>query len=520
MSTGPADWAGDLQEDFCLSWALLERHEDEGRGAAPCIHERNRTWTYAEVTNRSRRAHSVLEEAGVGVGDRVLVSLDDGIDFAAAVFATLRMGAILTMVNPRLTADDMAHYWDYTGAAAGLVAAAGDEAFRRGHARAGSMGRILAADEFSTAIEASDPESKAHRGGPDLECCWLFTSGSTGQSKGARHTQAHFAFNTATYAHDVLALGPSDVTAAVSKLFFGYATGINLFFPLAVGASAALFPERSTPEAVLDAVERHGVTFLSMVPTTMAKILDLGDLDGRDLTSLRLSVSAGEALPPALASRWRETLGIDVLDGIGSAEMFHIYISQRASEDAPGSLGRLVRGYDVRLVGPDGEDVADGESGTLWVKGGSKLLGYHDDSEKTGATCVGDWVVTGDVFRLEADGLFYYEGRADDLLKIGGIFVSPLEVEEVVRAHGDVSEVCVSAYPDADGLDKPVAFVVVAEGADEDAEGLQAHCRERLVGYKVPRRFRFLDELPRNDRGKVQRTLLRERARTEGAGSE
>lgn len=519
MSTHPADWAADLPADFCLSWALLERHEDEGRGDAPCIRERYRTWSYAEVADRSRRAHAVLAEAGAGVGDRVLVSLDDGVDFAAAVFATLRMGAILTMVNPRLTDDDMAHYWGYTDAAVGLVAAAGEEAFREGCDRAGSDGRVLGADAFAAAIEAADPKIDAHRGGPDLECCWLFTSGSTGQSKGARHTQGHFAFNTATYAHDVLALGPSDVTAAVSKLFFGYATGINLFFPLAVGASAALFPERSSPEAVLDAVERHGVTFLSTVPTTMAKILDLEGLGDRDLSSLRLSVSAGEALPPALASRWHETLGIEVLDGIGSAEMFHIYISQRAGEDAPGSLGRLVRGYDVRLVGPDGEDVADGESGTLWVKGGSKLLGYHDDPDKTAATCVGDWVVTGDVFRVEADGLFYYEGRGDDLLKIGGIFVSPLEVEDVMRAHGDVSDVCVSAYPDADGLDKPVAFVVMAEGAEKDAESLQAHCRERLVGYKVPRRFRFLAELPRNDRGKVQRTLLRERAAAEGGGT-
>jgi benzoate-CoA ligase family protein len=342
---------------------------------------------------------------------------------------------------------------------------------------------------------------------------WLFTSGSTGHPKAAVHSHEEFAFNIETYAKRVVGYRASELTVSVPKLFFGYATGTNLMFPFAVGGATALFPGRSTPEKIFEMIERHRPTLLTSVPTMINAMLQLPGAAERDLSCLRVCLSAGEALPVELYHRWMETFGVEILDGIGSAEMFHIYISNQPGEVVPGSLGRVVEGYEARIVGADGADAAEGETGTLWIRGGSTARGYWLDREKSRHTFRGDWCVTGDLFRRDGQGLFWYGGRADDLLKVSGIFVTPLEIEDCLYGHAAVRDVCVVGAEDDQGLTRVRAYVTLKEGhapGEALALELKALAKEKLAPYKYPRWFSFVAELPRNDRGKVQRKLIRE----------
>jgi acyl-coenzyme A synthetase/AMP-(fatty) acid ligase len=301
---------------------------------------------------------------------------------------------------------------------------------------------------------------------------------------------------------------PEDVTLGVPKLFFGYATGTDLMFPFAVGATSVLFRDKSTPERLFELIARHRPTVLTSVPTMINKMVQR---EGADISSLRVCISAGEALPPELYQRWKSRFGVEILDGIGSAELFHIYISNRFGEVRPGSLGRLVPGYEARVVGADGLDVADGEVGTLWVKGDSAALCYWQAHEKSKEVLRGDWVVSGDLFRRDGDGFFSYAGRADDMLKVGGIFVSPMEVESCLLRHPDVLETAVVGFEDGDGLVKPLAFVVLkgASPSEELSARLIEHCKRELARYKAPHRIEFVEALPRSDRGKILRRELR-----------
>ena len=308
----------------------------------------------------------------------------------------------------------------------------------------------------------------------DDPSAWLFTSGSTGKPKGAVHLHHDFPFNTECYAKQVLKMRPDDVTVGVPKLFFGYATGSNLMFPFAVGATTVLFRDRATPEKLFELCAREKATVLTSVPTMINKMVQAAGAP-RSLAPLRAVISAGEALPPELYHRWKETFGAEILDGIGSAELFHIYISNRLGEVRPGSLGRLVPGYEAKVVGPDGNVVPDGEIGTLWVKGDSAAICYWQAHEKSKEVLRGDWVVSGDLFRRDADGFFSYAGRADDMLKVGGIFVSPMEVESCLLRHPNVLETAVIGYEDDDGLVKAMAYVVVKGAARVGRAGARDH---------------------------------------------
>jgi len=346
-----------------------------------------------------------------------------------------------------------------------------------------------------------------HRDDPAI---WLFTSGSTGKPKAAVHLQQDLPWNTERYAKQVMGLREDDLTVSVPKLFFGYATGTNLLFPFAVGGATALFSERSEAPTLFDVIERYRPTILTSVPTMIGAMLNAPGAAGRDLSSLRLVLSAGEALPPELYRRWKETFGVEILDGIGSAEMFHIYISNYPGDVVPGSLGRLVPGYDARIVGPDGADVPPGEAGTLWIKGESAAILYWQAHEKSKETLRGDWVVTGDHMRRDEGGYFWYEGRTDDMLKVGGIFVSPYEVENCLLQHPVVAECAVIGYKDRDGLIKPKAYVVPRDrlGDDALARELQDFVKTRLAPFKYPRVVEFALSLPKNDRGKIDRRRL------------
>jgi len=493
-------------ERFNLAEYFLDARIAEGRGDRVAIVHEGGQLTYREVQALANRMANVLADVGVEVEDRVLIALPDGPLFAAAFFATLKLGAVVTMVNPELPDEDYAYYMGYTRARAMICDVALE---RRLPARPKTMHAVFSrGGGLDDELARASPDFSNEVTSKDDIAIWLFTSGSTGKPKGAVHMHHDFAFNTECYAKQVLRMTEDDVTIAVPKLFFGYATGTNLMFPFAVGARTVLFEDKSTPERLFELIERYRPTLCASVPTMINKMLALPGAAERDLSSLRVTISAGEALPEELYRRWSETFRSEILDGIGSAEMFHIYISNRFGEVRPGSLGKIVPGYEARILDDDGREVAPGEIGTLWVKGDSAALCYFGAHEKSKEVLRGDWVVSGDKFSRDEEGYFRYAGRADDLLKVGGIFVAPVEVENVILQHAAVLECVVVGYEDEDRLVKAKAVVVVKPGFEAGpalADEIVGLTRSRLAHYKVPRRVEFAAELPRSDRGKVLR---------------
>ena len=499
----------------------LDRNLEEGREAKVALSCGDERRTYGQIAERTRKLTAALRRCGVRPEERVLIVLPDGFEFAETWFATLRAGAVFAMVNPLLHREDYAHYLAYTKARV-VVAHASTlgELAPAFEAARWSDTLIVVGDEegafegYESALAAEDADSvlgELEPTVPDDLAGWLFTSGSTGKPKACVHTHADFAWNTETYALQVAGYREDDVCLSVPKLFFGYATGTNLMFPFRVGASSVLFPGRSTADEIFDHVERFRPTLLTGVPTLFNNMLRSPRLEGADLSCLRVALSAGEALPPQLYHDWKARTGVEILDGIGSAEMFHIYASNRIGDVQPGSLGKVVPGYEVEIVDPAGERVPDGNSGRLRVRGGSTAVCYWADKAKSHETFQGEWCTSADIFRRDDEGYLWYEGRADDLLKVSGIWVSPLEIEDALLAHPAVTEVAVLGREDEHGLTKPVAFVVLAEGhepGDATAETLKRHLKDRLAPYKYPRWFEWRTELPRNDRGKIARKLL------------
>ena len=361
---------------------------------------------------------------------------------------------------------------------------------------------------FDNIVNAQSDEctpADTHR---DDIAIWLFTSGSTGHPKGAVHLQHDLPFNTEVFAKRTIGVNENDLTVSVPKLFFGYATGTNLLFPFAVGGATALFSERSTPEKLFEVIERYRPTILTTVPTMINSMLNATDAGRRDLSSLRFCYSAGEALPVELYERWKKTLGVEIYDGIGSAEMFHIYISNRPGDVKPGSLGKVVNGYEAKIVDAEGQSVPTGEMGTLKIKGDSAALCYWNAHEKSKETFAGDWCTTGDQFHVDDEGYYWYHGRTDDMLKVSGIFVAPAEIENCLLQHEAVLECAVIGAEAGDGLIKPKAFVVLREdftAGEELAEEIKGFVKSHLAPYKYPRWIEFVPSLPKNDRGKIDR---------------
>jgi benzoate-CoA ligase family protein len=517
-----------------------------------------RTWTYGEVADRSRALAHFLVDDGLAPEQRVYIVLPDVPPFAWGIFATLAAGGVLTMGNPVAPTADLEYVLGYVKArvlittpAVALAlapamprlphlrtvllapdAATGDDpeapcpmelGFASGHVRFVSLDRAI--DDGRTS-RAHLP--RTHRDDPAI---WLFTSGSTGRPKAAMHCHRDFAWNTEVYAKRTVGYRKGDIAVSVPRLFFGYATGTNLWFPFAVGGSVGLYSERPTPESLAKAIELYRPTVVTNVPTMLGKLLDHDDerrAQGQpplDLSCVRFHLSAGEALPGALLSRFLDRFGGQVFDGIGSAEMFHIYCSNRPGDVVPGSLGRAVEGYELKIlpedaIGPGAEPVPVGEIGVLWVRGDSVAQGYYEDREKSWRTFHGHWCRTGDLFRLDERGYLWFAGRADDLFKVGGIFVAPLEVEECLGAHPAVSMAAVIGADD-EGLTKPKAFVVVRpdararlaspDGRAQLAAELQEHVKACLSKHKYPRWIVFVDDLPKNDRGKVDKKTLVQR---------
>lgn len=498
-----------------------------GRGAKTALIFEDRTISYDEVAENVTRVADRLLAAGLLPEQRVLLCTRDCPEFVYAWFGALKAGAVVTQVNPMLPAADYSYYLGYVKPQFAFIDATSREAFEAARTESrfcrASGSVILVGDDdsddlprFETWIAADHPPAPPPwPTRKDDPAVWLFTSGTTGQSKGAVHAHFHFAYNSEVYAKRFIGMSVDDITLSGPRLYFGYATGTNLMFPFAVGATAILFREQPTPERLFDLIARHRPTVLTNVPTLIGKMLE-AEADAPDLSSLRMMWSAGEALPRDLHARWNARFGVPIIDGIGSAESFHIYISNHPDDIRPGSLGKLVPGYQADLLDDGGMPIAGGEIGVLRIRGDSAALYYHGDYAKSKRHLGGGAIVSGDLFRHDADGYWYYEGRGDDMIKSGGIYVSPLEVEACLGEHPSVLECCVFGQADANGLEKPIAVIVRRGDGDEDAlrRELLAHARERLARYKVPHRLFFsADPLPRNDRDKMNRKLMREQYR-------
>jgi benzoate-CoA ligase family protein len=491
-----------------LARHLLDERLAEGLGGRVAIRTDRDRLTYADVARLSARYAHVLAADDIRPEERVIVALPDTPDYVAALFGILRRGAVVVMVNPDAPPDLLRYFFEYTRATAAFVPHARLDAFTAAAAPCDVRLYAVGAPAFDSRVASLQADFVPFDSHRDDAAIWLFSGGTTGRPKGVVQTHRSFANTTERYGKEVLNVTRDDITISVPKLFFGYATGSNVFFPFSVGASCVLFPDRCTPEALFEQIGRHRPTILINVPTMIQQMLTHEGAGRERVSSLRLATSAGEALPAELHDRWMRAFGVELLDGLGTAEMWHIFLTNRPGDVTPGTLGRPVPGFDVKLCDADGGEVSDGEVGALWVKGESRAIGYWQQMDDTMRAFRGEWYVSGDMLRKNADGTFVYCGRADDMLKVSGKWLSPGELENCLVSHAAVREVAVVGVRTAEGLVKPYAFVVSDAASPELAAELQAFAKSKLEPYKYPREVIFLDALPRTHLGKVDRGAL------------
>lgn len=509
----------DIPRAFNLASYFVDRNVEEGRGGRTALIGPGGATTYAELAALTNRSGNVLRELGVHAEERVLLVLADSVEFVALWYGAQKIGAVTAEAYTFLQPKDYAYYLDYTRASV-VVAdattlerireATGSSRWLRGVLVVGAPEELRSGEASFEALAAaaSDEVEPAPTTRDDI-AIWKFTTGTTGLPKAAVHPQHSPLLSFDWYARGVLGIREDDLVLPVPKLFFGYARDLTALYPFGVGAAGIVFPERTTPERIFELVAQHRPSILVQVPTMMAAMI--AHPDAGDLSCLRLCTSAGEALPRELYERWRATFGVEVLDGIGSSEAYHIYISNRPGRVRPGSVGEVVPGYRARVLDEDGEEMPEGEVGTLWIEGDTAALLYWNEHEKTKRTFSGDLVNTGDLCVRDHDGYFWYRGRSDELIKVGGIWVAPAEIEDCLVSHPDVVECAVVGYVD-EGLTLTRAHVVLRVGASGSAEltaALQDHVRAHLSPHKYPRDVRFVAELPKTPSGKIDRRALR-----------
>ena len=536
---------------------FVDRNVTSGRGGHVAIECGDERITYDEVLRRVNQCGGALLAIGVRPEDRVLLLLLDGPEFVYSFFGAIKIGAVPVPLNTLWKPADYQYVIRDSRAAALIVSDAllpGIERIPVADRR--SLRHIIVAGggdpapprmAFGAFLSGGTTELEPEPTSRDAPAFWLYSSGSTGAPKGCVHLHHDMVVCAELFGKGVLGIGPNDRTYSVAKLFFAYGLGNALYFPFSVGATTILWPGPPAPQHVYDVIEKHKPTLFYSVPTGYGMLLahqrpraetpagphDKADSstdtqDGPhdqpdfDLSSIRLAVSAGEALPASLYERFKRRFGVDIIDGIGSTEVLHMFISNRPDAIRPGSSGLIVEGYDARLLDEGGTPIGTGEIGNLWIRGDSICAGYWNQHEKTKHAIEGHWIRTGDKYTQDADGFFLYAGRSDDMLKVGGLWVSPIEVENALVAHDAVLECGVVGREDHDGLVKPMAFVVLAAGtiASPDlAKALQQFVRERLAEYKRPRWVEFVDELPKTATGKIQRFRLRARLNEPGSPS-
>ena len=505
---------------FNVAVSFIDRHVSAGRGNRVAIRTTAGQVTYRELVESVDRCANALTHAGLRRDDRLLMVVKDCPLFFYLFWGAIKAGIIPVPLNTLLRAETYTFMIDDSGAAAIVYSPEYEGEVEPALVAAAKPPRLVlrtegVAGSLESRIADCEPLFEPVGTTADDDCFWLYSSGSTGRPKAAVHRHRDMVVTSQLVGVDVFGIRPDDVCYSEAKLFFAYGLGNNMTFPLWAGATAVLNEQRPGPATSFPIIAKLRPTVYFSVPTLYAAYLEAFEKGAPDLSSIRLCISAGEALPAEILRRWNERTGLQILDGIGSTEALHIFISNTPSDVKPGSTGRLVPGYRARIVDDRGNEVADGEDGQLFITGDSTARCYWNDPERTARTMVNGWLNTGDTYRRDAQGYFYYGGRTDDMLKVGGIWCSPFEIESKLVEHAHVVEAAVVGRADKDGLVKPEAFIVLKSGQQADdavtIELLQL-CKHGLAPYKYPRWINFVSELPKTATGKIQRFMLRQAA--------
>jgi len=508
-----------IPRDYNAAADLIERNLKAGRGDKIAVIDDAGTYTYGQLAERVDRAANAFRTLGIEPEQRVLLCLLDTIDFPTAFLGAIKAGIIPIPVNTVMTPADYDFMLRDSRARALIVSDVLLDRFKPILANQPALrhivvsGRQMSEHNLAMLLAKANPRAETAPTTRDDVCFWLYTSGSTGAPKGAVHLQSHPILTAELYAKGVLGIAESDRVYSAAKLFFAYGLGNALTFPMSVGATSILFADRPTPAAVAKILVEQRPSIFCGVPTLYAAMLAAPEMPSRDKLALRICISAGEALPEQIGRRWLDHFGVDILDGIGSTEMLHIFLSNRPGSVRYGTTGVPVPGYSIRLVDEHGQPTPLGDVGELQVSGPTSAAQYWNNRERSRDTFQGLWTRSGDKYICDADGYYTYCGRTDDMLKVGGIYVSPFEVETALVTHEAVLEVAVVAHPDENRLIKPKAFVVLRQGSRPSSElvqALQQHVKTKLAPYKYPRWIEFVEDLPKTATGKIQRFKLRE----------
>jgi benzoate-CoA ligase len=487
---------------------LIDRNLREGVASKLAFIDDQGSITYSALSERVNRCANALRAMGLQHEDRIMIAMLDSIDWPTVFLGAIKAGIVPVCVNTLLKPQDYAYMLADSRVKALFVS---DELWpaMSDVAKTPFLKHIVLPAQLKTALIAASPNADAAPTKADEACFWLYSSGSTGSPKGTVHVHSSLMATADLYAKPILGITQKDVVFSAAKLFFAYGLGNGLTFPMAVGATGVLMAERPTPDAVFKRISEHQPSIFYGVPTLYAAMLASPNFPSKEKHNLRVCTSAGEALPEQIGTRFTALTGVEVLDGIGSTEMLHIFLSNRPGEVRYGTTGKAVPGYDIKLVGEDDNDVAVGDIGDLYIRGSSAAQGYWNQREKSRTTFQGEWTKSGDKYSMDADGYYTYAGRSDDMLKVSGQYVSPFEVESAIASHGSVFEAAVVGMEDAEHLIKPKAFVVLKPGASLTEDELKQHVKAKLAPFKYPRWVEFVDELPKTATGKIQRFKLR-----------
>lgn len=504
----------EIPRDYNAAHDLLQRNAGRSGKAAFIDASTGAALTYGQLAEQSHRFANALRARGFQPEVRVLLAMHDTLEWPVVFLGCILAGVVPVAANTLLTAKDFEFMLRDSRAQALFVSKALLPTFEPLVGAVGTLKDVFVAGgeggNSVAGLVASGAGGQQVAGTcSDEACFWLYSSGSTGTPKGTVHLHSHLVQTAELYGRPILGIRENDVVYSAAKLFFAYGLGNALTFPMSVGATAVLLPSRPTPADVFGVLKKYHPTIFYGVPTLYAALLADAGRPAKSELNLRICTSAGEALPAEIGKRWTSEYGCEILDGIGSTEMLHIFLSNRPGKVRYGTTGQAVPGYDLRIVGDDGRECVDGEIGELQIRGPSAALLYWNNRAKTKATFAGEWTKSGDKYTRDADGYYTYGGRSDDMLKVGGIYVSPFEVEACLATHAAVLEAAVIGVDDSDGLVKPKAYVVLKPGSEATAEELQAHVKSLLAPYKYPRWIEFAPELPKTATGKIQRFRLR-----------
>ncbi|HEU4343599.1 MAG TPA: benzoate-CoA ligase family protein [Candidatus Binatia bacterium] len=524
-----------LPDIYNAATTFVDENIAQGRAGRTAIYYQDETFTYQQVFDSVNRTGNALKDLGIEMEHRVLLVLPDSPEFAFSFFGAIKIGAVPIPTNPWMSGKDYEYLLNDSRARVAIVhetvlaaIAPVCESYRflrhivvvgKDDTQVHFLRRVLSGAKSKLEVHSYDAlvsnastQLQAAQTNRDDVCFWGYTSGSTGSPKGAVHLQHDMITITDLFVKPILGMAENDICFSASKLFFAYGLGNSLYFPFRFGAATVLWPERPDPEKILQVLEKYRPTFFFSVPTLYARLLRVEK--NYDLSSLRICLSSGEPLPPALFRQWKERFGVELLDVVGSTEATHDFLANRPGRAKAGSSGEVTPAFEAKIVDDEGREVPFGEVGNLMVKGDANSPYYWNKHEQTKKTMQGEWLKTGDTYYRDAEGYYWYCGRSDDMLKVGGLWVSPIEIENTLMEHPSVLEAAVIGDQDGDGLIKPKAYVLLKsefKPTPELRSELQSHVKNKLAPYKYPRWVEFVDDLPKTVTGKIQRFRLRSR---------